>query len=120
MKQPIFVITRKDLNSAFSYIRERAVIPHSSPSYRLYWGSLYNKDEFFDKIDNLHQDENENILVSKVMEVINSYLVPPNIKGGWRVSHDNWGLKTMKYQVSRSRRIKGDEKLYFLRKLCYN
>lgn len=75
MKQPIYIISKKHLDDIFDHAVNHAVIPHSHDLYKHYWGTLSSKKEFIDMINSITFDENNNVLISKVMEIINKRLV---------------------------------------------
>lgn len=66
-KQPIYVIDRKDFDYIFP-------IPRSSWAYGLYFGTITCAEEYQAMRDEIIFDENDQVLISKVMEAINKRL----------------------------------------------
>jgi hypothetical protein len=63
-KQPVYVIDRKDFDYVFP-------IPRSGWAYGLYFGTITCAEDWQAMRDEIKFDENDQVLISKVMEAIN-------------------------------------------------
>lgn len=103
MNQPIFVITRSNFERAFDgVLRERQRLPRFDNSY-LQWGKG-NIDTVAAKLREIKFDHNDEVLVSTVMEVLNSLFTAKMVRGA------NDCLKFYKKQVKYKRSIKNDSR----------
>lgn len=64
MKQPVYVIHKKDFHRVCPF-------PRSSWAYGLYFGTITCTEEYKDMLDEIEFDENDTVLVSKAMEAVN-------------------------------------------------
>lgn len=98
-KQPVYVIDRKDFDRAFS-------IPRSGWAYGLYFGTIACAEDWQAMRDEIKFDENDQVLISKVMEAINA-------RFSWKlIASDGYGrplngaLVYLKKQINSHRKSK--------------
>lgn len=96
MKQPIYVLTRKQFDYIFNWYRTSAKLPLSNLSL----GTFTTLEELNESLDSLKFDSNDEILVSKVMEMLNDHYTSK------MVAHANSSLDYIKTQIYYKRTIR--------------
>jgi len=96
MKQPIYVLTRKQFDYIFKWYRTGPKFPNPNLSL----GTFTSLEELNESLDSLKFDSNDEILVSKVMEMLNDHYTSKMI------AYANHSLDYIKGQIYYKRSIK--------------
>jgi len=93
MKQPIYVIHKKDFDRVVA-------TPRSTWVYGLYFGTITCEEEYIAMLDEIKFDEHDTVLVSKAMEAIHKRFTSKLI------GNANGHLDYLKYRLNRIRKPK--------------
>jgi hypothetical protein len=66
-KQPVYVLSKSAFDSIFHMLRNHTSLPAKE------YGTIQSKEEINKALNKIKFDENDEVLVSKVMEVINEF-----------------------------------------------